>query len=183
MFWWKQRQRSSGKKKKEWELFGWGLYLSHHSSSSWVCCLVPQHWFLPWILLAPPCLGGRGGQWGAGETLALTLQRREEDRLWVTQPIPYPHSGLHFSEYMVISIFKRIFSKKSDNLVKFGKGILFPAFSQGTVINLHFLLGYKCVSQERAVYLESKWWAWYRSIFQNGKVKAVNLELYQRWCL
>lgn len=58
---------------------------------------------------------------------------------------------------MVISIFKRIFSKKSDNLVKFGKGVLFPAFSHGTVINLHFLLSYKCVSQERAVYLESKW--------------------------
>lgn len=129
-----------------------------------------------------PAWGG-AGQWGAGETLALTLQRREEDRLWVTQPIPYPHSGLHFSEYMVISIFKRIFSKKSDNLVKFGKGVLFPAFSHGTVINLHFLLSYKCVSQERAVYLESKWWAWYRSIFQNGKVKAVKLELYLRWRL
>lgn len=25
--------------------------------------------------------GGGAGQWGAGETLALTLQRREEDRL------------------------------------------------------------------------------------------------------
>lgn len=147
-------------------------------------CLNTEFRFLPWILLAPPCLGvGCARRWGAGETLVLTLQRREKDRLWVTQPIPYPHSGLHFSEYMVISIFKRVFSKKSDNLVKFGKGVLFPAFSHGTVINLHFLLSYKCVSQERAVYLESKWWAWYRSIFQNGKVKAVKLELYPRWRL
>lgn len=127
------------RQKKEWELFGQeailAIILLQIECVAW--CLNTEFRFLPWIFLAHLPGGCRavGSWWG----FSSHTSKEGKDRLWVTQPIPYPHSGLHFSEYMLISIFKRIFSK-SDNLVKFSKGVLFPAFSHSTVINLYFCL-------------------------------------------